>query len=232
MSKTFSNNLIISADDFGINATTNQNIIELIDNHRLDRVAVMIDGVFSLEEIAILKNSGIKLDLHLETPFLTNQTNHQLSSGVIGRLFRFAKLYFSGELRKERISAIWEAQCQKFFTVFNQSPDGLNSHEHLHYFPSYFKVVIDLGNKYHCHHLRFGKSGITWALSPVRQILWLLNKINARKFRHSNLHSSDWVTSFDWIDDISQINNYLLLGTVELIFHPERMEEKKALLRK
>ena len=60
-----SNNLIISADDFGVSEKANRAILELARDKKIDRTSVMMGGKISKDEVKDLLESGVKIDIHL-----------------------------------------------------------------------------------------------------------------------------------------------------------------------
>lgn len=118
-------------------------------------------------------------------------------------------------------------QLQKFYEIFGKNPDGINSHQHIHFFPNYFGVIIQLAQKNNISFVRFGKKGLIKSRCGIYRILYQLRKINAKKFTASSLQSSDYMFSFDWSKDIEKTLAQLPDGTTELVCHPERPEEFK-----
>lgn len=217
-------NLIVSADDFGISQAANNNILALAEAGKLDRVAIMTHGVFSSEEITRLKNSGTQLDIHLDS-------NHQisikrkLSDGVFIRGFKFLGKLLSDYFSAHSNQLQWENQLQDFHALLGKYPDGINSHQHIHFFPAYFKIIARLAKKYNINFIRFGKKGLIRSHNLVYYILCCLRKINQKKFLSFYLNSSDYMLSFDWSKNISKTLTQLPAGTIEIVCHPERPEE-------
>jgi predicted glycoside hydrolase/deacetylase ChbG (UPF0249 family) len=229
-------NLIISADDFGANEKANENILQLIRLGKIDRVSVMMDGSWKEEETQELLGSGIKLDIHLHTG---NPDDWNRKSSKRDHLFlrvgKFLKDYFSNNLDRRKVYKDWEAQILKFKETFGKVPDGLNSHEHFHFFPPYFRLAIRLYKKYEIKYFRFGKSGVVKHKSVgglVALILRQLWTLDRKHFRRNLAPSSDLLLSFDWIRNpeefLGGISRRVL---VEVVFHPERDEEYGFLLQ-
>jgi len=219
--------IVVSADDFGKNSNTNKNILELLLSKKLHRVSVMINGNFSTEEIRQLVNSQVKLDLHLNFFNLLKNNQHlKKEDGISGRLLIFLKNYFSGKIRISEVEKDWEQQLEKFHTLLGKNPDGLNSHEHVHFFPAYFKLISNLAQKAKIPYLRLGKKGFIQANNIVSWIIFCLRKINQRHFLNSGLSSSDFLVSLDWLEgDAFQKLKNLPSGKIELIVHPEIISE-------
>ncbi len=217
-------NLIISADDFGISQLANNNILTLAEAEKLDRVAIMIDGVFSSAEIVRLKKTGVKLDIHLDSTHATS-SKHRLKEGVLLRAIMFFSKHLLDHLNSRSKKTQWEKQLEKFHSLFGQHPDGLNSHQHIHFFPAYFKIITSLAQKNNIFFIRFGKIGLIKSNNKIYHILHQLRKIDNKKFISSSLDSSDYMASLDWIKDIPKFLTSLPAGTTEIVCHPERPEE-------
>lgn len=216
--------LIISADDFGISPKANRNILELAGQKKIDRVAVIADGDMEAEEIQKLLAFGVKLDIHLDSVEqishgeLTKQNNWR-------RLLLFLAKYCTGKLSAEKMEKSWIRQIEKFKEKFGRYPDGLNSHQHIHYFPIYFKIALKLHNYYNIPYIRFGKIGFLGNKTVVKSILFFLRKRNRSRFIMSNCPSSDYMVSLDWISDIDIFLKNLPDDITELVCHPERDKE-------
>ncbi|MFH1183185.1 MAG: ChbG/HpnK family deacetylase [Candidatus Moraniibacteriota bacterium] len=218
--------IIVSADDFGQNPTANANILELLLLRKLQRISVMIDGKFSPEEIHCLIDSQVKIDLHLDLFGLSkNSQALRKKTGVLSRLWVFFRDYLSGKIRVSEVEKDWVRQLEKFRIIFGKYPDGLNSHEHIHFFPPYFKLILTLAEKLGINYLRLGKKDFVQTNSIVSWIIFYLRKINRRYFLASGLTSADFLISLDWLqkDSLKKINPSC--GEIELIVHPERMAE-------
>ena len=217
-------NLIVSADDFGISRSANDNILALAETGKLDRVAVMADGAFSPEDIARLKKSGVKLDIHFDSTHSPSSAR-KLKESVLLRVLLFFSKNFPDILDAGLKKSQWEKQLEKFRSLFGRNPDGINSHHHIHFFPAYFKVAARLARENGIPFVRFGKKSLIRHNSKVYLILYWLRKMNLVNFRASRLESSDHMLSLDWPEDIRKTLARLPEGTTEIVCHPERLEE-------
>lgn len=215
-------NLVISADDFGMNSKANENILELARSKKIDRVAVLVDSFFSGKEIRDLINSEIKIDIHLAMPG-KNKDRH----GVIRRSLLFAGRYISGKASVSIVKLAWEKQIKKFQEIFGRVPDGINSHEYVHFFPPYFKIALEMNKKYNIKYVRFGRKGVMKSSHPVSKILRHFHKKNATQFASCKIQTSDYISSLDWIKNFRDLLKNLPEGKTELICHPERKTEFK-----
>lgn len=216
-------NLVVSADDFGISQQANQRILELVAAKKVDRVAVLARGIFSAEEVEKLKASGVALDVHLES--VIRPRNRKLKDSVLKRLILFVFRFFFGQTNGGVMELEWIKQIELFREKFGRYPDGINSHEYIHFFPAYFKIAVKLGDKFQIPHLRFGKAGITKGRGNVWRILRWLQKKDTTLFARAKAESADWIVSLDWIRNLKLFLTTLPEGKIEMITHPEREEE-------
>lgn len=218
--------LIISADDFGLSAGANRNILNLAQLGKIDRVSVLVRGHLSSKEIVALKNSGVSLDVHLEIPGLSAG-----GKNTFLRLANFFRLYFSGRTSLAKLEAEWKSQIEEFKKIFQKCPDGLNSHEHVHFFPPYFKIAMRLCQESSIGYVRFGKNKSLRHVGLVSSIIHFLCKKNYALAQKSPIVSSQELVSFDWIRNFEEFLEELPLGKTELVFHPERENEMAAILK-
>lgn len=242
MYSEYLNNLIISADDFGVSETANRNILVLAREKKIDRTGVMMGGKISKEEAQALLATGVKIDIHLhllEADFF-DKREEEASRGVWRRGLLFLIDVTSGRYTSGKVKLIWKKQIEDFHALFGRYPDGLNSHEHMHYFPPFFRAALSLKEKYGISFVRLGKWKykvgqkfilVSFILDNLRLINGRLNKIfvtppHIAKDVPQVLNTSDFLVSFDWIIDTDKFfENLPEPGQTELVFHPERPEE-------
>jgi len=220
-------NIIVSADDFGLRIEANERILRLVRLGKIDRVAVMADGRFTTVEIEELLGLGVKLDIHLDIE-THKSAEQEMKESVAKRVFLFLAKYFSGKMASGKIMLEWKRQTEKFIQIFGRKPDGINSHEHLHFFPPYFTIALGLADEFNIGYIRLGKKGILSKNNLVARIMSFFGKKNRKRLEVSGLVSSDYLMSFDWIKEEKFFQN-LPAGKIEIIFHPERKEEFEAM---
>ncbi len=218
-------NIIISIDDFGIGQKANKNFLELLKMGKIDRVAVMANGQISESEARALLASDAKLDIHLDFQGEIKQ-ERKLKEGFLKRGFLFfTKYIFNFSQENARVEKVWEKQIKDFQKIFGKIPDGLNSHQHLHFFPAYFKIALKLARKYQIKFIRFGKEP-SRKMDGVALLLDIMRRIDIIGFKKTSLATADLLISFDWIKNFKKFQESLPEGkTAEVIFHPERDEE-------
>jgi len=215
--------LLITLDDFGISDQANRHILELVRAGIIDRVAVMSQGLLPEAAIQKLLIAPVALDIHLEinNPF---RSKRKLKDGTFNRVFLFFLAYFSGKNSVKQVTQQWEIQIQKFYSLFGRYPDGLNSHEHTHFFPPYFAALLQLATKYNISYIRIGTQSHREKPLVSRILNWLRTK-NLPAFTQSGRKTSDFLISFDWLKSWSDLSKYPEESQIEIVFHPERDEE-------
>jgi chitin disaccharide deacetylase len=216
--------IILVADDFGISKEANEKILELVRSKKVDRVSIMASGILPEEDVIALLHSGVKLDIHFN---ITEKFKgaRKLKEGIIKRSMLFLVRYIGGQISASIVKKEWEEQIQKFKEIIGRHPDGINSHQHIHYYPSYFKSAAELAKSYSIPFIRCGKKGFLGRINGVKQILTVFRKTDVKHLAENNIESSDYLVSFDWINNFDNFLNNLPDGTIEITFHPERKEE-------
>jgi predicted glycoside hydrolase/deacetylase ChbG (UPF0249 family) len=221
--------LIVSVDDYGIRDTVPA-ILPLAEKGKVDRVAVLVNFMRSRKEAEALASTGVKVDLHLEAIRLL-RSGDKVRESAAARAVNFVFRYGLGLVTKRRIEREWVAQIERFRELFGRYPDGLNSHEHVHYFPRFFEVFLELGERYGIPFVRFGRRGILEeSPSLVSRVLRSLRKRDLGRFEGRGFETSDFVVSYDWIKDFPAFLRNLPEGRTEIVFHPERKEEYDAIM--
>lgn len=235
MLKKDNKTIIFSADDFGISQVANDNILKLAESGKLDRVEIMISKNISPEHVSRLTNSGVKLDIHLhlakEKLDYWQDNPRIIEKGAIKRIVFFLFSFLFGDTRPKIVEMEWEKQILDFQKLFGKLPDGASSHEHIHFFPPYFKKLINLSEKYDLKYIRLGKKPFK-AKSNVSTILNFLRKLNSARFIKTGVFTPDYMISFDWNNNIDEcLEKTSPNCTTEIIFHPELKNEYAALER-
>ena len=227
--------MIFSADDFGISRVANANILKLAQSGKLDRIEVMMSKNITSEHAEKLLSSGVKIDVHLhlakEKLDYWQDNPRIIEKGAFKRIFFFLFNFFFGDTRPKIVEKEWEKQILDFKNLFGRNPDGISSHEHIHFFPPYFRKMARLCAKYSISYARLGKKPFA-EKNNVCRILNLLRKLDQSKMNWSNLATSDYMISFDWNYDLEKCAGKTASGSeVEIIFHPE-LENEYSVLEK
>lgn len=212
--------LIVTADDFGMSQRANQNILYLISLGKINRVGVMVNGKITKAEVDDLIRSGVKLDIHLDILHELGDQRKQRKS-VFFRTFDFIVKIITRKISSSKVRKDWESQIIKFKEIIGKNPDGINSHEHVHFFPPFFKIAMKLKDEHSIPYVRFGDSFVARHNNFISRILHYLRKINMRSCQEHGCVSSGSLVSLDWIKDIDDFLNNPPEGTIEIICHPE-----------
>jgi predicted glycoside hydrolase/deacetylase ChbG (UPF0249 family) len=216
--------IIVTADDFGISPRANRNILYLISLGKINRVGIMTNGEISSRDVSELMHSGVKLDIHLDILHKFD-TERKKRNSVILRIIEFLQKILTGKTSSKKVLLEWQQQIEKFHTIFGKYPDGVNSHEHIHFFPPFFNVALNLQEKYKIPYIRFGDSIKMPHHTIVAYVLHLLRIINKKACDKSNCVSSKSLISLDWIKNIDDFLNHLPDGKTEVACHPELAED-------
>ncbi len=224
MKENLRRKIILAADDFGLSEKANERIIELAKLGKLDRVSIMVDGIFKEEEIKDILNSKLEIDIHFD---LVNKIERDgiFGENPIKRIIHFVFHYFTRRAEVKSIKNDWLRQIEKFQNIFGKSPQGINSHQHIHFFPPYFKVAVKIAKNKNIQYIRFGKKGFLGNSTIVFLVLSFFRKRNFDFLNSSKLESSDYLASADWIKNTNRFLSKLPEGKTELVFHPEKKKE-------
>ncbi len=223
--------LIIAADDYGIRETSKP-ILELARKGLLDRVAVFSERVTD-EDMQALFRTGVAVDIHLELIHLL-RSGHEDTGGALKRGINFCIRRLIGNVNEEKVRSEWRRQIILFQSRFGRLPDGLNSHEHVHYFPEFFLVIAELAKEFGIGYVRLGKMGIMKGSHGglTAGILAFCVRSDRKSLLANERGSSDWVTSFDWFSNQEEFMKTMSKPeylNVEVVFHPERLDENRVL---
>jgi len=219
---------IISADDFGKSSIANRNILHLARLGKIHRVSIMMLGTWNKQQIEELLSLPISLDIHLELPRESGDKHYSRQKVIIRSIEFLFQFLFKKRRAAEFVRDAWTEQIESFRQMFGKLPDGFNTHEHVHFFPGYFRIFSDLGKKYAVQFIRFGSKGVLPKNTIVSMILQILNRMNRKKFQRSGLVSSEWMVSLDWnkkLDHICMPSQKEKMKSVEIVCHPERKNE-------
>lgn len=221
--------IIISADDFGISRLASENILKLAKRGSIDCVEVMMSKNISSSYVEELLASGVGINIHLhlvkDRLDFWQEHARKLEGGAIVRGLKFLAKYALGITSAKNVEDEWRKQIKEFIRVFGRIPDGVSSHEHIHFFPPYFDCLLRLCQEFGISYVRFGKKNFANSSVIAKILNWLREK-NLRNFHKAGLDSADLLISFDWVDDLNLIlKDSPGKALKEIIFHPEKSSE-------
>lgn len=221
---------VIVADDYGIRQTA-EPILRLVREGKIDRVAVLIHYV-SAEQAAALLSTGVKIDLHLELMDMI-RSGKKVRESALWRIINFSLRLLVGRVTVRKAEEEWRSQIERFRERFGRLPDGINSHEHVHFFPPFAKLFFRLASEYGIGHVRFSTEGLMLDrhVALVGKVLSFLRDFSLSRLVSSGVVTSRYLVNLDWLPDfpafVADLGDE---SDIELVVHPEREEEYRTLL--
>lgn len=234
--------LIVNADDFGLNSSTNHAIIRGHQEGILTSCSLMVNEP-GFEEAVELARLNPRLGVGLHLTFLQGHSTlpREKIPGLVNDKREFDnspvrvgfKYFFKRELR-EQLRAEMLAQFEKFRAT-GLPLDHVDSHHHLHAHPTLFRIVIESAADLGIKHLRltsepFGvhaRLSIGYRLERLSHgvAYWLLAGGARRKLKRMDIKHTDAV--FGLLQDARVDEDYLQrllpklpFGVSEIYSHP------------
>jgi chitin disaccharide deacetylase len=234
--------LIVNADDFGLNSSTNHAIIRGHQEGILTSCSLMVNEP-GFEEAVELARQNPRLGVGLHLTFLQGHSTlpHEKIPGLVNEKQEFDnspvrvgfKYFFRRELRAQ-LRAEMLAQFEKFRAT-GLPLDHVDSHHHLHAHPTLFRIVIESAADLGIKHLRltsepFGvhaRLSIGYRLERLSHGLayWILAGGARRKLKRMDIKHTDAV--FGLLQDARVDEDYLQrllpklpFGVSEIYSHP------------
>jgi predicted glycoside hydrolase/deacetylase ChbG (UPF0249 family) len=144
-------NLIINADDFGLDARVSRAIALCLDEGLINSFSVypFADAFHAdlLRDI-VARHPGVRVGAHLSLlgPGMPERPGH----------FRdFLSRYLTGRFPAERVRGLWKAQVQALQArLGGTGPAHLDSHQHLHVLPGLWEAARSLQEEFRIPRLR------------------------------------------------------------------------------
>lgn len=140
-------NIILCADDFGLNAGVSQGILNLAQQRRLSAVSCMVNQpAFAPYAEKLL---ALKKQIHVGLHF--NLTEGYFVSAPHKPCFSLNELLIKTHLGLPKLAFIaqeFKAQLELFVQVMGCLPDFIDGHQHVHQFPRVRGVVLELYAQY------------------------------------------------------------------------------------
>jgi predicted glycoside hydrolase/deacetylase ChbG (UPF0249 family) len=143
----------LCADDYGISASVNTAIRDLVVRGRLNASSVMVaaPGFHRSEAVslnvlnAVTQRVAIGLHVTLSAPFRPSTTGFRpLREGAflpVATLLRYAALR---RFHRDALKAEIASQMRTFISTFGRAPDFVDGHQHVHLFPQIRDAFLDV----------------------------------------------------------------------------------------
>jgi len=157
--------LIVNADDFGYFPGISRGIIRAHRDGVVTATGVLANSPSLEADVGtLLAEPGLDTGVHLNLthgPPLGNRLRRLLPTG--SREFSgkgwFARRFMTGGIRPDDVADEWRAQIDRCLE-HGLKVRFLNSHEHVHMFPSLFVLIQKLAADYAIPYIRFPDTGI------------------------------------------------------------------------
>jgi predicted glycoside hydrolase/deacetylase ChbG (UPF0249 family) len=147
--------LIINADDYGLCREVNRAIENLVEVGRLQNISILVNSSFYRESVDFLKthpkcSTGIHLNI-VEGAAISAREKGEALLGRNGEFIGLSQLFvrwgYMPRAVAKAVEAEWRAQIELLLK------DGLtithaDSHQHIHAFPPFWKILIKLCQEY------------------------------------------------------------------------------------
>ncbi len=230
--------IIINADDFGMNEEVNEGIKQGIEAGMITSVSVMVNMPYFKDAIRYLKkHPHVSVGLHFNITEGTALLPRKKTTTLLredGHFFHWTLMVFNlifGQTSLKEIQLELFAQY-KMLQRQNVTITHIDSHHHIHLYPTLFRMITHFGQKNNIRALRCRtfnpRSFPLWIKNPPTlkqfsiQTLCLLDNlfINPKHFYEVNdLYDIAWrhpMTTEIFINYLKSIPE----GTTEIICHP------------
>ena len=182
--------LIITGDDLGLRDDWDAAIFEALDRGVLTSTSVVTNGPVYGAATRPLRDGGFDCGVHLNllhgeplSPAAEVPSLVDASGRFPGSVAAFLRRYMRGTVRRSEIALEWERQLRRACDD-GLSPSHLNSHYHLHAFPSLFGLAVELARRFRIGWVRVPDEPPWHARGVGGRVrlgaLWLLAQRNRR----------------------------------------------------
>lgn len=164
--------LIVNADDYAYFPGVSRGIIDAHTEGIVTATGVLANGSSFSTDVEQLRSvssldTGVHLNLTFGRPLSAEMRSHfDGSSAKFASKAVFAKQYILGKISIDDIRAEWCAQIGKCLEE-DLKLWFLNSHEHVHLFPSLFDLTQELAKEYDVPYVRLPSAKLFESMHPV-----------------------------------------------------------------
>lgn len=147
--------IIINADDFGLTSKVNEAVIKCHQMGVLTSATIMANGL-AVEEAARLAKANPKLGVgvHLNLTVLKPILPSKDVPSLVNRQGHFEKKYWKLPFKNlSEVKQEWRAQIKKILSL-GIIPTHLDSHHHIHLYPPFTKIVLELSREFNINSVR------------------------------------------------------------------------------
>ena len=198
--------LIVNADDFGIHGVVNEAIYQAHTKGILTSASLMAGSDAFDEAVKMIKSLptlGVGIHLTLVGNIKTVLPAKAVSSltwesDVLCKDYiELIKRDIKGLINLQDVYDEWDAQINKILKAGIQITH-FDSHQHMHMWPSFFKVAVELAKKYNILKIRVPNESLLFGITEGNLMRWiskngltLLSNKNQRYLRKHNFITND-----------------------------------------
>lgn len=138
-----SQNIILCADDFGLNSGISQGILKLVRLKRLSAVSCMVNQpalrLYASELFALREQVQIGLHFNLTEGYLVSEPGRPCFT--LNELLVKTHLHL---IKPALIAKEFNAQLDLYIQTLDSLPDFIDGHQHVHQFPVIREVILDI----------------------------------------------------------------------------------------
>lgn len=221
-------NIIINADDFGLNHEVNTAIIYLLKSDCIQRTTIMVnmpyveEAYYMAKEHNLLDKIGLHINLTDGTPMSKQILNtrfckdgqfdvDQVESGV--------RLHIS-KAEREAIRYEVLAQFEKYKELFGYYPKHVDSHRHIHNYFGFLPTIVGISKQCGVQSMRIGINLYDKKNASMAKKLY---KFILNTYIRANFKSTDYMGS--WLEYVDFYNGSTYRA-IEIMVHPLYHEGK------
>lgn len=222
--------LIITADDYGKDKLTTNNILSCGNNRRISSASAMVFMEDSMRAASLAGESDLEIGLHLN--FTALFTGSNITDSIRkhhDKIVRYLKLHTLAQILYNPFLAdsfgyVFQAQMDEFVRLYGKSPAFINGHHHMH-----LCTNMTMG-KYLLPGSRI-RNTFTFK-STEKDLLNLLYRKYLYKWILKKYISTQGFYSIEPIHDIARLQSLIdksKIEDIEIEVHPEKQEELRFL---
>jgi hopanoid biosynthesis associated protein HpnK len=181
--------VIVNADDFGFCAGVNEGIILAHREGILTSATLMANAPGFDQAVALAReNPGLGVGVHLNIVRgrpVSDPSRIPSALGPDGRfwgsVYKIMRKHYARAIRPAEVEAEWRAQVEKVLRA-GIVPTHLDSEKHMHAFPPYFRIALDVARDYDIRAVRFINER-RLSLSPAQSVKSLFIAACCRSMR-------------------------------------------------
>lgn len=147
--------LIICVDDYGLTPGINQAVLNLAQAGKINATSVLVDGPAltenAIEELVKRKLAGqLEIGLHLNfTELLDAAQDEEVVAPINTHVL---KSRFYNQAQRYKIMQELERQFFRFQELFDDYPNYIDGHHHIHMLPGFFEVLREFYQEHRLDH--------------------------------------------------------------------------------